>query len=141
MVQHTFTRRALLRAGAATVALAALPVRLLNAVAAQASSTATNTWTFSQWSGLVGSRFRTTSAGGHPTSLELIAASNLLPAGASTTSGPQTFALVFNGDSALSPGQQTVTLDHRELGSVQLFLVPATATSRGQHYEAIVNRI
>jgi hypothetical protein len=45
MSQRTVTRRALLRAGAIGVAGAALPMQLVNAVAAQVSST--NTWTYS----------------------------------------------------------------------------------------------
>jgi len=141
MIQHTITRRALLRAGAAAVAVATFPLRVVEALAAPSSSTGTNTWTFSQWSGLVGSRFRTTPAGGRTTSLELVATSNLLHVDASSTSGPQTFALVFSGDPTPSPGEGTVGLHNEHVGSVRLFLVPGSATPHEQRYEAIVNRL
>lgn len=141
MIEHTVTRRAILRAGAAAVALAALPMRILDAVAAPSSTTGTNTWTFSQWSGLVGSGFKSTLPDGSTLNLKLLSATNLMPAGSSTTSGPQDFSLTFSGPLSPSLGQATQTIYNRAVGSVQIFLVPGTTMSNAQHYGAIVYRV
>jgi hypothetical protein len=139
MSQPTVTRRALLRAGAIGVAGAALPMQLVNAVAAQVSST--NTWTYSQFSQLVGSRFRVTLSNGSTTHIKLIAATNLMPTGSSTTSGPQCFALTFNGGLPAALGDGTENVYNFKIGSVRLYLSPGLATSTSQHYTAIVNRL
>jgi uncharacterized protein DUF6916 len=132
MVASTLTRRAVLRAGVLGMAVAALPLRLIDAMA---GTIGTNTWTYSQWSGLVGSIFRTALADGSTTQLKLIAATNLMPAGSSTTSGPQCFVLTFSGSSA-ALGEGIVTVSNSKVGSVQLFVVPG----QSQHYDATVNR-
>jgi hypothetical protein len=138
MIHHPISRRALLRAGAAGAALAALPARLVD-VLAKTVGTASNTWTYGQWSGLVGSTFKVSLAGGGTMSLKLISTTNFMPAGSSTTSGPQCFAAVFSGSLSPSLGQATQTVYQSQLGTFQIFLVPGAATSTAQHYVAIVN--
>jgi len=139
MTEPTITRRAVLRAGAAGVALVALPVRAVEALAA--ASTATNTWTYSQWSSLVNTTFKCALPNGTTTNLKLVAATNLMPAGSSTTSGPQTFSLTFSGAPSPALGQATQSLFNAKTGTVQLFLVPGEATSTALRYGAIVNRL
>jgi hypothetical protein len=139
MTQATVTRRALLRAGAIGIACVALPLRLIDAVAAQATSS--NTWTYSQYSKLVGSTFRVTLSSGSTTQVKLIAASNLMPSGSPTTSGPQCFALTFSGGLSPQLGDGTENLYNSKLGSVRMYIAPGTATSTAQHYTAIVNRL
>lgn len=140
MIQPTITRRAVLRAGAAGAALLTLPVRLVDALA-KTVSTATNTWTYGQWSGLVGSVFKVSLAGGGTTNLKLLSTTNFMPAGSSTTSGPQCFAAVFSGSLSTPLGQDTQTVYQSQLGSFQIFLVPGSATSTAQNYTAIVNNL
>jgi len=138
MIQQAITRRAVLRAGAAGVALVTMPVRLVDALA-KTVATATNTWTYSQWSGLVGSVFKVTLAGGGTMNLKLVSTTNLMPAGSSTTSGPQCFAAAFSGSLSTPLGQDTQTVYQSQLGTFQIFLVPGSSTSSAQHYTAIVN--
>jgi hypothetical protein len=139
MSQPTVTRRAILRAGAIGAAGVALPLRLIDAVAAQVTSA--NTWTYSQYRQLVGSTFRVTPRSGSTTRIKLIAATNLMPSGSSTTSGPQCFALTFSGGLPAALGDGTENVYNFKLGSVRLYISPGMATSTAQHYTAIVNRL
>lgn len=142
MIEPTITRRAVLRGGAAAVALASLPLRILDAVDGMAaSSTATNTWTFSQWSGLVGATFTVSLPDGSAARLRLADATNMMPAGSSTTSGPQNFSLTFTGGLTPQLGQATQTLSNKQIGAVQMFMVPGSVSASARSYLAIVNRI
>jgi len=138
MTQPRITRRAILRAGAVGAAVVTLPLRLVDVLA---QATATNTWTFSQWSSLVGSSFRVSLADGTTTQVKLASATNLMPAGSSTTSGPQCYALSFSGALQVPSAGSTQSFYNARVGTVQLFATPGSATSSGQHVGAIVNRL
>jgi len=137
MTQTTITRRTVLAAGAAGAAFLALPLRLVGALA----DTGGNSWTFAQWSSLVGSGFAVSTADGGSPQLTLLACSNLMPAGSSTDSGPQTFILTFEGSSASPLGEGIQTMNQGDVGSLQLFLSPGAAGGDTQHYEAVINRL
>jgi len=138
MTQPRITRRAILRAGAVGAAVVTLPLRLVEVLA---QATATNTWTYSQWSSLVGSTFRVSLADGTTTQVKLASATNLMPAGSSTTSGPQCYALSFSGALAVPSAGATQSLYNAKVGTVQLFLTPGQASTSTQHCTAIVNRL
>jgi hypothetical protein len=140
MPDHAISRRAVLRAGAAGLALLALPMRLVD-VLASGSSGGTNTWTYSQWSSLVGSTFRVALPGGGSTNAKLAAATNLMPAGSSTTSGPQCFLLTFSAGLSTPLGDGTQSIYNAKVGTVQMYMSPGSATSSAQHYGSVVNRL
>jgi hypothetical protein len=137
MTQRLLTRRTVLRAGTASLALIALPLRLVDVFAVQSS---TNSWTYSQWSGLVGQTFRASLPDGSTTNLKLSSCTNLMPAGASTTSGPQCFSMVFSGALAPVLGDATQMLSNARVGTVQLYMSPGNASGGTQKYLALVNR-
>jgi hypothetical protein len=56
-----------------------------------------------------------------------------------TRSGWEAFSLVFEGRGEPFP-QATYSVEHGELGTFPLFLVPILAEDGGQRYEAVFNR-
>lgn len=50
------------------------------------------------------------------------------------------FALVFRGGPHFRLGQHLFTLEHDELGTLDIFLVPVKQAADGFHYEAVFNR-
>lgn len=59
--------------------------------------------------------------------------------GANDQSGMERFSLFFNGPADLQLPQQTYHLEHEQLGSLDIFLVPVAHSERGFHYEAVFN--
>ena len=56
-----------------------------------------------------------------------------------TSSGRQPFSLIFQG--ALEPvlSQRIYKIEHGEMGSLELFLVPVGQTESATHYQAVFN--
>jgi hypothetical protein len=51
------------------------------------------------------------------------------------------FALTFIGPAQPLLPQQIVRLTHRDLGDMDIFIVPVAANSDGVHYEAVFSRL
>src|SRR5688572_17993424 len=58
--------------------------------------------------------------------------------GANDRSGMERFSLFFSGPADLQLPQQTYELEHEQLGSLDIFLVPI-AQGEQVHYEAVFN--
>lgn len=82
--------------------------------------------------------FRLLSEGKEPVELKLIRAEQM-------TSGkkapnPFSFHLLFLGPTTPRLEQRTYHLEHEEIGSFDLFLVPVGEDGKGRQYEAVFNR-
>ena len=56
--------------------------------------------------------------------------------------GRECFSVVFKGPRSLPLRQETYTIQHSNLGSFKLLVVPAsTSDPAGRHYEAVINRL
>jgi hypothetical protein len=82
----------------------------------------------------VGERFRISAGEGTTIDAALIEAA---PLGASARGGRQPFSLIFLGPAAPVWPQRIYRVDHRALGSLDLFLVPIGPRDGGMQYEAI----
>lgn len=51
------------------------------------------------------------------------------------------FSLVFRGPLAMPMGQGRYEVEHAELGTFELFIVPIARDERGFSYEAVFNRL
>ncbi len=51
------------------------------------------------------------------------------------------FSLLFQDEARSSLHQRIYELDHTEMGTFSLFLVPVDADEKGHYYEAVFNRI
>ena len=91
-------------------------------------------YTIDTFSPLVGSAFMLHADATHELELELIQAQ----ATARTHNG-RPFSLVFRGPRAPVAIQRIYPLDHRTLGSIELFLVPIGPDEHGMNYEAVFN--
>ncbi len=60
--------------------------------------------------------------------------------GASSSEVEQ-FSILFHGPAEPMLSQQTYSLEHPEMGSFDLFLVPIIADQNGAQYEAVFNRL
>ena len=88
------------------------------------------------FSELLNSKFRVSSGGDEIVELELVEAKDL-----GRTSRQERFALLFRGPSSVALEQSIYKIDHAQLGSFDLFLVPVAATESSRDYEAIFNRL
>lgn len=59
--------------------------------------------------------------------------------GANEQSGMERFSLFFNGPGDLHLSQRTYELEHKQLGSLDIFLVTVAKDERGFLYEAVFN--
>lgn len=57
------------------------------------------------------------------------------------TTPRECFSVVFEGPRSLALRQNTYTLEHRELGTFQLLLVPGDPGRGRLHYGAVINRV
>lgn len=96
--------------------------------------------TKSAFAAAVTSTFRVNAPYGLST-FTLVAVNDLL-ANAKAEAGRESYALIFEGDSASALQEDIYTFEHAALGSFPLFVSPATADAFGrQRYVAIVNRL
>jgi hypothetical protein len=87
----------------------------------------------------IGTEFRTDDEAGGAIALELVEASPLpLQRGAPR---PEPFSLIFRGPADRPLDQRVCSLEHDQLGRIELFLVPIGPGSdgRGPYYQAIFN--
>jgi hypothetical protein len=75
---------------------------------------------------------------GDPVELTLVEASPIVPhETASDASGRRAFSLLFRGPSGLVVEQRIWTLEHPQLGRLDLFLVPMQPDREGSYLEAV----
>ena len=59
-----------------------------------------------------------------------------------TASGKECFSLMFRGPQGTRLKQNTYLIEHEKLGTFSFLMVPMRSKdARGQHYEAVVNRL
>ena len=89
----------------------------------------------------VGDQFELQGEAAQRVSARLIEAKPLKAAGARPKHLPrsQPFSLVFRTNDGNELVQETHAVRHRELGALAMFLVPVSASQRGQRVEAIFN--
>jgi hypothetical protein len=92
------------------------------------------TFEFETFEGRVGERFRVHFEPGRPDELELVEAER---GGDAAPGARAPFSLVFAVRSEVVHPQQIYRVDHDELGSFELFLVPIAPDERGTLYEAV----
>lgn len=83
-------------------------------------------------------RFRVRVDAPRPLELELVEVKGW-QAGATEQQGLERFALYFNGPADTFMPQSTYTLEHEQLGALDIFLVPVTQDANGFRYEAVFN--
>ncbi|TMD98317.1 MAG: hypothetical protein E6I76_04685 [Chloroflexi bacterium] len=95
------------------------------------------------FSGAVGSDFEVRIGALQTSTVKLESITDLaLPAGVPAPGpGKEGFALLFTGPSKQGFAQGTYTLDHANLGSFPLFLVPVGPVGSSTSYEAVINRL
>jgi hypothetical protein len=57
------------------------------------------------------------------------------------TAGRECFSLIFLADDTARLPQNTYAVEHKSLGSFQLFVVPIRGNTNGRYYEAVFNRL
>lgn len=142
------SRRDLLRLGAATAVAALVPGRQAEAAvrtstlerAARKAVLADEPFlTRTVLNGQLNTYFRIGRKGS--SFLQLVAVNDLASAATTGTAGSDlSFSAVFRGPAKARLQQQTYALQHRLLGSLSLFLVPAGQTGASQDYEAVFYR-
>jgi hypothetical protein len=141
------SRRELLRLGAVTAVAALVPGRTEAALRASALDGAAHKamlrdepfLTRTVLNGQLNTYFRVGRKGS--AFLELVAVNDLASAAATGTAGSElSFSAVFRGPAKGRLAQQTYPLQHRTLGSLSVFLVPAAQAGRSQDYEAVFYR-
>lgn len=85
------------------------------------------------FSSRIGDTFRLALDGGETLELELIEAAEV----GGTAKDRTPFSVVFRGPAEPVLAQQICHLEHRELGSLDLFLVPLSQAEDGADYEAV----
>lgn len=95
--------------------------------------------TFDQFSGRVGQTFEVGAEGGVRIRAELVEATESAEAGGPGPDGQprRQFALVFRGPLEPVLPQATHTVEHDELGRLEIFLVPIGPDGSGMRYEAV----
>lgn len=93
--------------------------------------------TLSRFSGRSGEKFRLPDAD-PPMDFELIEAEPLRSSN-EPNDPERNFALLFAGPSDRPLDQQTVALEHDEVGAFALFVVPVAEGDGRRHYEAVIN--
>ena len=89
-------------------------------------------------SGHVGGKFRIYPDGSDPLEVELISATGLGgSAGAEPPVRRQPFSIVFRGPGDVLLPQRIYRMEHAEIGSFELFLVPIGPDEKGLRYEAV----
>ena len=81
--------------------------------------------------------FTTKSGEDEPVDLKLVEVTDKTPEG---FPGEQ-FSIVFEGPADAPLGQQTYQLEHGDMGSLELFLVPVGEQDDKRFYEAFFNRL
>ncbi len=96
------------------------------------------TFTIETFSGHLGGTFRIYAGSGEPLELELISATGLGGSPEGGASGRrQPFSIVFRGPGDILLPQRTYWVEHEQIGSFDLFLVPIGPDEKGLCYEAI----
>jgi pimeloyl-ACP methyl ester carboxylesterase len=96
------------------------------------------TFTVETFSGHLGGTFRIHSGGSDPLEVELISATALGEGPERGSSGRrQPFSIVFRGPGNILLPQRIYRMEHEEIGSFELFLVPIGPDESGLRYEAI----
>ncbi len=85
----------------------------------------------------ISTNFSLASADGESVELELVEATDKTPA---DIEGEQ-FSLVFRGPPQPALTQRIYTLEHPDMGKLELFLVPVGLDESGRLYEAFFNRL
>jgi hypothetical protein len=95
-------------------------------------------FTVETFSGHVGEAFRIHPGASNPLDVELISATGLGEESESSGSDRrQPFSIVFRGPGNLLLPQRIYRMEHAEIGSFELFLVPIGPDDKGHRYEAI----
>jgi hypothetical protein len=135
------TRRHLLQAGGAALALAAVG-GAGRAVTAGAAPRAAAGLRRSRFAPYVGERFRLTAPDGTTVHAGLVAvddyAARALPA---LRGSEDAFVLIFRGPVAPRLEQAVLDIRHRRTGRVSLLASPASRGARGQDYTVVVNQL
>ncbi|MFL6211690.1 MAG: DUF6916 family protein [Pyrinomonadaceae bacterium] len=84
------------------------------------------------------SKFRVRAATPRPLELELVEVKSWR-SGAAEQSGMERFSLFFTGPADIFLPQQSYTLEHEQLGVLDIFLVPVARTAEEMRYEAVFN--
>ncbi len=92
------------------------------------------TFTIDTFSGRIGERFRVRFEAETPVEVELAAAQAL---GSAEGAGRAPFSIVFRGPQEPIYEQRIYPVEHDELGSFELFLVPIASDASGARYEAV----
>jgi hypothetical protein len=142
------SRREFLKAGTMAGISAIVPVGVFNAVTAWGDSNVAATaggdrpdvsslsrTTFARQ---LHDRFRILSAASRPVDVKLIGVRDL---DVSSGSREQCFSILFRGPRKRPLPQETYMINHREIGTFPLLLVPVGESRTGRFYEAVFNRI
>lgn len=84
------------------------------------------------------SKFRVRADTPRPVELELVEVKSWR-SGAAEQGGMERFSLFFTGPADVLLPQQLYTLEHDELGVLDIFLVPVARTPEALRYEAVFN--
>jgi hypothetical protein len=141
------SRRYFLRAGGVAMAAASAPISL-NALAAErrpghtSPSAQAALMRKAMFAAHLNTIFLVRPNGGQEVSIELIDLHDIGPAQqrkAAARKGQECFALAFRARDRQALKQNTYRMEHRALGSFDLFIAPVKSNKYGQVYEAIIN--
>ena len=90
----------------------------------------------STFTGALNTKFRMHADDEHVVEVELVEAVDEL-----AKPGHEVFSLVFSGPRVDPLSQRIFRLDHDEIGSLELFLVPIAEDAAGVRYQAVFNRM
>jgi hypothetical protein len=93
------------------------------------------TFTLETFAGRVNSTFRLAQDSSEPVELELVEANDV-----GSTPRQTQFSIVFRGPHNPLLAQSIYRIEHDEMGTFDLFLVPIKKDQAGTYYEAIFNR-
>ena len=93
-----------------------------------------DTFTIDDFSGRVGERFSAVAADGRPLMLTLASIGAL---SAAPGAARMPFSLEFRDEASEHVPQQTLAVEHPEMGAFNLFVVPLGPSPDGMRYEAI----
>jgi hypothetical protein len=92
--------------------------------------------TEAEFSKHVNTKFRVTSE--EPVELELVEVKSYLSKAHEET-GMERFSAFFHGPASRYLKQQTYSLEHEQMGAIELFLVPVSQDQNWLRYEAVFN--
>jgi hypothetical protein len=149
----SFSRRKFLRAGTLFAVAAGVPVAKVLAAGTseqRGAAKASNTGKGSRWLSreAFARELNTKFSFSHPeipaATLQLVKVNDLTPSEgrpSASATGKECFSAVFLGSKNTSLRQETYSVTHSSLGKFELFVVPVGDNLKGQHFEAVFNRL